>query len=135
VDEAENSALAALKEEINGLKKRIEIAKKIIQRRIKRGMFDLEDVTRILNGQWHYYITFSERWRDKPHPYLPEAHPDRFMVIENATSRDEAMTVAKEFCGRAFCYPVSEAEWGFHLTDEIERIDANNYIRRDCARQ
>jgi hypothetical protein len=48
-----------------------------------------------------FRVTFGQKWRREPHPQLPVAHPDGYVIIE-AETWDQAFEEAKLVLGKNF---------------------------------
>lgn len=73
-----------------------------------------------------FFVTFGQKYRQDPHPLMPEAHPDGYFVVE-AEDMGQARDKVVESLGQAWAFIYSEEEFkmngiSLHPKGELARI-------------
>ena len=92
-------------------------AKSILKKRTEADALELDDVDRVLSGEFHYFVSFTRYWDDHVHPQF-DIDSNSVAAIQNASSLEEAKEVSKKVFGKSFRAPISESDWDFKKNNE-----------------
>lgn len=122
-----------LRDQLVRAKRLVKVAEVVLQNLLQYGRLNKPDITRVMSGRFYYYVHFTERWRDAPHPHFPDAHPDGYVIIEGAVDADEARRVARAVLGRYHMRPVFEGVYKFPDAPlgALLKIQAEDFRRSD----
>lgn len=95
------------RDQLKTLKERLERANQIFSNWLEVGDFNFLDVFRVINGQYHYFVTFKGQIWDQ--------NPGAYGVITEARTKGEARRIAVKIYGKENVDKIYE-EWDFHLS-------------------